>query len=94
MTAIEASVIIPAWNQWEYTRNCLNTIIETTPLEGVEVIVVDNGSSDETKTELKTFSSKINTLKIIRNEENLGFAKACNQGGNSASGEYLIFPIK
>ncbi len=91
MTGVEASIIIPAWNKWEYTRNCLNALIETTPLEKVEIIVVDNGSSDETKTELKKFSSKINPLKIIRNEENLGFAKACNQGGNSASGEYLVF---
>jgi GT2 family glycosyltransferase len=88
---IEASIIIPAWNKWEYTRNCFESLVQTIPLQSTEVIVVDNGSTDETPMGLKQFIRSIPLLKIVRNEENLGFAKACNQGANQANGEYLVF---
>jgi GT2 family glycosyltransferase len=52
-----------------------------------EVVVVDNASSDETKKNL----SEINNLMVVRNEENMGFIKACNQGAGKARGEYLLF---
>jgi glycosyltransferase involved in cell wall biosynthesis len=58
--------------------------------EGVEyeVIVVDNASSDGTQELLASLSGDV---QIIRNEENLGFAKACNQGARAAKGRYLVF---
>jgi GT2 family glycosyltransferase len=88
---LQSSIIIPVWNQWEYTNNCINALLKTVSPESTEIIVVDNGSSDKTIQELQKFSAKFNYFKIIRNQQNLGFAKACNQGGHSASGEYLIF---
>ena len=48
MSEIESSVIIPVFNQWELTRACLKALAATTEGKAIEVIVVDNASSDET----------------------------------------------
>ncbi|NOY77249.1 MAG: glycosyltransferase [Calditrichaeota bacterium] len=83
-----ASIIIPVLNQVKYTRQCLDALFDVTPEESFEVIVVDNGSTDGTQAYLESIREKI---KVIRNEENLGFAKACNQGARAASGDVLVF---
>ncbi|MFH1624074.1 MAG: glycosyltransferase [Pseudomonadota bacterium] len=84
----ECSIVIPVYNRVEYTRQCLEALVENTPDELYEVIIVDNGSTDGTK---EFFTSLEGDLKIINNETNLGFAKACNQGAKAASGKYLLF---
>lgn len=56
-------------------------------LEG-EVIVVDNDSKDQS---LEYLSPKFPAVKFIANKENLGFAKACNQGMKISTGEYVLF---
>ena len=48
------SVIIPVFNNWELTRQCLVGLAENSP-PGLEVVVVDNGSSDETAENLESF---------------------------------------
>ena len=53
-----------------------------------ELIIVDNGSTDGTTDFLRQLSGDV---RIIVNEENLGFAKACNQGAAAARGKYLVF---
>jgi tetratricopeptide (TPR) repeat protein len=53
-----------------------------------EVIIVDNGSTDDTPVWLAQLSGDV---RVIRNDENLGFAKACNQGAKAARGRYLVF---
>ena len=88
------SIIIPVFNQVEYTRQCLDALIRNTSDELYEVIIVDNASTDETEgylVEAQRSKLKAERLKIIRNEENLGFAKACNQGAEQANGEYVVF---
>lgn len=52
----------------------------------MEIIVVDNGSTDKTVEEIREISG----IKVIKNEANLGFAKAINQGLKEAKGEYLL----
>lgn len=71
------SIVIPLFNRWDMTERCLAS------LQGVdaEVILVDNGSTDETADHEVT----------IRNPRNRGFAKACNQGARAATGDHLIF---
>lgn len=84
---MDYSIIIPAFNKAELTRHCLSTLRES--LEGAgegEVIVVDNASSDHTQQMLADFP----WVTIIRNERNLGFAAANNQGARAASGHYLV----
>jgi GT2 family glycosyltransferase len=82
------SIIIPLFNKVEYTKQCLETLIENTPDELYEVIIVDNASTDGTKDFLVTLEGDVT---IIRNETNLGFAHACNQGADAAKGTFLLF---
>jgi GT2 family glycosyltransferase len=84
----ECSVIIPVWNRCELTRQCLEALAKTTGDVSWELIVVDNHSTDETASFLSTLGGDV---QIITNQENLGFAKACNQGARAARGKYLVF---
>ncbi len=81
------SIVIPVFNKAALTRVCLQALAETLPREEMgEVIVVDNGSNDDTATVLAEFP----WVKTIVNERNLGFAVANNQGAAVASGRFLI----
>ncbi|WP_462325249.1 glycosyltransferase family 2 protein [Desulfoplanes sp.] len=87
------SIIIPVFNQWNLTRDCLVSLHKTISREDVQVIVVDNGSSDATPGKCPTVGKclfKENFL-YIRNEVNRNFGPACNQGARKASGAYLFF---
>ncbi len=83
--ATMVSIVIPLYNQLEYTRDCLESLRRTTS-EDVELILVDNASSDGTADYLKTMPD----LVVIANLENRGFAGACNQGILAASGEWIV----
>lgn len=85
---IITSIIIPVFNQLEYTQRCLEALAENTNRTDFEIVIVDNASIDGTGEYLATLNRKI---KIISNEENLGFARACNQGARLSSGKYLVF---
>ncbi len=82
------SIIIPVFNRVELTQQCLTHLAQVTSDPSFEVIIVDNASSDETPEFLRTLEGDI---QVIRNEENRGFAKACNQGAALAKGKYLVF---
>ena len=81
------SVVIPAFNKWEYTFKCLMAVATNTRDVDHEVIVVDNASSDETAQALPLLDG----IRLQRNETNFGFAKASNQGAALARGKYLMF---
>lgn len=68
------TLILLAWNQWPTTRRCLETLRQT-DLEGADVLVVDNGSTDETPERL----AELDWLDTLRLPANLGFV-----GGNNA----------
>lgn len=88
MSAPQVSIIIPLYNQAGFTKLCLEYVERNTPAEIQETILVDNASTDGTASLLESLPSRV---KRIRNPTNLGFAKACNQGAEAASGRYLIF---
>ena len=82
------SIIVPVYNQLEYTLKCLKAIsrnLETTTL--IEIIVINDCSSDDTEEILKT----IEGLTLVNNQSNLGFIHACNLGASVAKGKYLYF---
>src|SRR5436305_10453862 len=81
-----ASIVIPVWNEWQMTRGCLDTLRPTLGVRD-EVIVVDNGSRDATPNGLRSFP----WVKVITNEENRGFATACNQGLAAATNDAVVF---
>ncbi len=82
------SIVIPLFNNVELTKQCFSSLVDNTPPNEYELIFVDNGSTDGTGTYLRSLHGKI---KVISNEQNLGFAKACNQGAKAADGKYLLF---
>ena len=84
---MKLSIIIVSWNVVEDLSNCLKSIGEN-PLSGeFEIIVVDNASTDGTVDVIK---SDFPEVKIIANNENLGFAAGNNRGISEASGAYVL----
>jgi GT2 family glycosyltransferase len=73
-------IIIPVWNQLQLTRDCIEYIVKNTYYP-YRLIIIDNGSEKDTQEYLKELS-KDNKLQVIliRNEANLGYVKAINQG--------------
>ncbi len=92
----QISIIIPAWNLWETTLQCLESIASTTDnelLQHIEVLVIDNGSSDKTVQALTPTLARFFGMhgKALIMPQNLGFAKACNIGAKAASAPLLFF---
>ena len=81
------SIVIPAYNQVEYTYSCLESILENTQDVSYEVIVADDQSSDDTV----KLSQKVSGIRISRTPENMGFLKNCNLAASQARGKYLLF---
>ncbi len=75
MSRRKATLIVLAWNRWDLTRRCLDSL-QSTDLTGAEVIVVDNGSTDETPRALSDYP----WVRVIRNPRNLGFVRGNNAG--------------
>jgi GT2 family glycosyltransferase len=84
---IELSVIIANWNTKEYLVRCLRSVLEIEKRDSWEILVIDNGSGDGSGKEVKEVFPSVH---LIRNEKNLGFAKAVNQGLEKASGRYVL----
>ena len=85
---MECSVIIPAFNRVDLTAQCLRSLISHTRDVDYEVILVDNASSDATPQLCERVSGEFT---VIRNDENRGFAAACNQGAAAATSDRLLF---
>ncbi len=82
------SIIIPVYNQIEYTFKCLQSLVNN--LEAtteVEVIIVNDCSTDNTESSLEQVSGLI----LVNQEYNRGFIHSCNKGASLAKGEYLYF---
>ena len=73
---MRVSVIIPAWNLWEMTAACLRSLAECSIGEDLEVLVVDNGSTDATARELEPLGQRLwgADFRALRLPENLGDA--------------------
>jgi glycosyltransferase involved in cell wall biosynthesis/Flp pilus assembly protein TadD len=87
-----ASIIILCHNELECTRLCLESLIAVTR-PPYELVIVDNASSDGTPAYLEEIRSRPGPSRVVvvRNEENQGFPKACNQGLAETRGEYVVF---
>lgn len=82
---MQLSIVIPVFNKYNFTKSCLNDLRH---LKGnCEIVVVDNGSSDDTQKELENDKDIV----YIRNDVNYGFAKACNIGFAKSTGKNVMF---
>lgn len=85
---VEVSVCIANWNCRDYLRCCLESLLDTHQGVCLEVIVVDNASSDGAADMVER---EFPEVVLIRNSTNLGFARANNQASRRAQGRYLFF---
>lgn len=84
--APRASIVIPVYNHAGDTLDCLRALAAHPPLASMEVIVVDDGSSDQTEAWMRAISG----LRYHRRAANGGFIAACNDGAALARGEFLV----
>lgn len=84
---MRVSAIIVNWNGGELLDNCVNSLYGDLGTLLLEIIVIDNASTDLS---LDRVLSKFPKIKIVRNAENVGFAKAGNQGIRLSHGEYVL----
>jgi GT2 family glycosyltransferase len=83
---VDVSVIIVNWNTRKYLETCLQSIGASTRSSSLEVIVVDNNSSDGS---IEMVQQGFPEVKLLCNSSNRGFAAANNQGIHASSGRYL-----
>ncbi len=86
--SIDVSVCIANWNCRDYLLTCLASLQEDEQGVRVETIVVDNGSLDGAADMVATYFPEVI---LVRNTDNLGFAKASNQAAAKATGRYVLF---
>lgn len=84
----ELSIIIVNFNDKPYLEECLSSIEENTQNLDFEILIVDNNSSDGSQEFIK---QNYPNIKLITNEENVGFAKALNRGLRESKGEFFLF---
>lgn len=83
------SVVVPVYNAEPYLRECLDSLFGQT-LKEIEIIAVDDGSTDGSGKILDEFAARDRRLKVIH-QENAGVSAARNRGIKAARGRYLTF---
>ena len=82
------SVVIPVFNKFQYTYDCIRSISDHLPRRGFEIIIADDCSTDETLLAGLLFSGAV---RVVRHARNLGFIRSCNAAARQAEGRYLFF---
>jgi GT2 family glycosyltransferase len=73
-SAQKIAIVIPVYNNWQYTERCIRAIEQTIDYEALQIYIVNDGSTDETLLELQRYPA----VKVINLPVNLGYLKACN----------------
>ena len=83
----KVSVIIPVYNVEKYLRQCLDSVVNQT-LKDIEIICVDDGSTDYSSSILNEYAAKDNRIQVIH-KANSGYGASVNIGFDKATGEYV-----
>jgi GT2 family glycosyltransferase len=83
---MDISVVILSWNDKQYLEVCLQSLKDAKPSRTMEIIVVDNASTDGSPEMVET---EFPIVKLIKNQENLGFPKGNNIGVQASRGKYV-----
>lgn len=89
MNQKKISIIIPVYNAAEYLEKCVKSVISQT-YKNLEIILIDDGSTDESGYICKKISDKDNRVKVIY-QKNSGVSVARNNGIDNSTGEYITF---
>src|SRR5690606_17677018 len=84
---LDVSIVIVNWNVTHLLKDCLQSIRQNCEGLNIEVIVVDNASTDES---ISTLYEEFPWVTFIQNTKNVGFARANNQGFEIAGGEFVF----
>ncbi len=87
---IKVSVIVPVYNTEKYLRKCLDSLVNQT-LKEVEIIVIDDKSTDNSRAIINEYEKKHANIKVIHNKTNQGIGYNRNLGIKKASGEFISF---
>lgn len=92
MNNVILSVVIVNYNGYEYVKKCVESVFRSATYHSLEVIVVDNGSTDDSPRLLKKdFRQYANQLTVVSLKKNYGPARARNVGVRRSRGQYLAF---
>lgn len=90
MDKIKVSILVPAYHVEAYLDECLQSLLSQT-LKEIEIVVVDDGSSDRTATIAEQYAASDSRIRVIRLLEHQGVSHARNACLAEAEGEYLSF---
>src|ERR671913_1812143 len=85
----KVSVVIPCYNQAHFLGEAIQSVLSQS-YQAFEVIVVDDGSTDDTKEVASAYALEDSKVRLVR-QQNRGLAGARNRGLAEASGEYVVF---
>jgi GT2 family glycosyltransferase len=86
---MNCDIIIPVWNQISFTKDCIDSIKKNTDAPH-RLVIIDNASDDETKHYLEALAKKEGSKALlIRNEANVGFVKAVNEGMRASESKFV-----
>ena len=86
---VKISVIVPVYNAEKYLNRCVNSILQQT-FSDFEIILVDDGSEDQSRNICDEYAKKDKRIKVIH-QQNRGQAAARNRGVSCATGEWVVF---
>jgi GT2 family glycosyltransferase/glycosyltransferase involved in cell wall biosynthesis len=88
--APKVSVLIACFNNVDFLPSCLDSVLRDCAYPNLEVVVVDNGSTDGSLALLEHYAADYERLRVISSSINLGFAGANNRAAAAATGEFLV----
>lgn len=86
---IDVSIVVPIYNVEKYLNRCLDSLINQS-FKDIEIIALNNGSTDNSLNILKEYAEKDKRIRVIDND-NLGVSEARNIGIREAKGKYIVF---
>jgi hypothetical protein len=81
------AIVLVCWNNKAYLEPCLRSLLDGSLKNPVEVVVVDNGSTDGSQDMLR---AQFPGVRIVQNDRNVGLARACNQGIECTTAPYVL----
>lgn len=86
----KVSIVVLCYNQLDYTKKCVQSILKQTAYPNYEIVLVDNASMDGTAGYLKEIEALHENIRVVLNTTNRGFAGGNNDGIRASTGEYIV----